>query len=711
MNITENDPARYDIPWWRNYWKRTELKGIIVNAGGIVAYYPTKVPFHRRAEYLGNRDLFGEISQAAHEDGIAVFARMDSSKAHEEFYQAHPGWFAVDGGGKPYKAADLYISCINSPYYEEHIPAILREIAGLYHPEGFTDNSWSGLGRESICHCEYCKKSFRDKTGYALPTGKNWDDPAYRGWIRWNYDRRLEIWDLFNRTTRAAGGTNCIWSGMNGGSISGQSRNFRDFREICRRADILMLDNQARTDAGGFQFNGETGKLVHGLLGWDKLVPESMAMYQGLRPMFRLTSKPGPEAKMWMIEGMAGGIQPWWHMVSAYHEDRRMYHNPELIFHWHKANEEFLIDRHPVATVGLLWSQQNMDFHGRDNSEELVDLPWRGMTQALLRARIPYLPLHADDIDRDAAQFSVLILPDLAVMTDGQMAAIRRFVDHGGSLIATGDSSLLDEWGDPRPDYGLGDLFGAHLVRPPDVHDRLRVKTAADPYHTYLRLRPELRGQVDGPNRKSDPPATRQRHAVLDGFEETDILPYGGSLEPLRTDPGTEVLMTFIPPFPVFPPEKVWMPTPKTDLPGLILNRLPGGSRIAFIPADLDRQFGRWNLPDHGNLLKNIVRWAANEDIPLKIEGTGLLDCHLYRQPGRMILHLVNLSSHGAWRQPLDEFIPIGPLQIKVKLPDGVTGTNLRLLVSGQPVTGKRTDRWIQFTVSSIPDHELIVIS
>ena len=49
-NITELDVTHYDIPWWREYWKRTCVQGIIVNAGGIVAYYPSKYPLHRRAQ-------------------------------------------------------------------------------------------------------------------------------------------------------------------------------------------------------------------------------------------------------------------------------------------------------------------------------------------------------------------------------------------------------------------------------------------------------------------------------------------------------------------------------------------------------------------------------------------------------------------------------------------------------------------------------------
>jgi hypothetical protein len=242
---------------------------------------------------------------------------------------------------------------------------------------------------------------------------------------------------------------------------------------------------------------------------WDKLIPESMAQYQAHKPWFRLASKPEPEARMWMVNGIAGGIQPWWHMISAYHEDRRMYHSPEPVFKWHKANEEFLINRRPIATVGVVWSQQNMDFYGRDNAEELVELPWRGMTQALIRARIPYLPVHADDIDRDAKQFSVLVLPNLAVMTDEQIKSINRFVDRGGSLIATGDSSLFNQFGDVRPDYALAGLFGAHLVAPRTANAKPAVeKLAGEAYHTYLRLTPELRKQTDGPHKGEEPAVT-----------------------------------------------------------------------------------------------------------------------------------------------------------------------------------------------------------
>lgn len=707
-NITEKDPIIYDIEWWRKQWEKTQTEGVVINAGGIVAYYPTKIPFHYKAEYLQGRDLFGDLCNAAHEDGVAVFARMDSNRAHEELYNAHPDWFAIDGEGKAYRAGDLYITCVNGPYYNEQIPAILTEIATLYKPEGFTDNSWSGLGRNSICYCENCKKSFRSKTGKEIPREKNWADPVYRQWIRWNYDRRLEIWDLNNRTTKAAGGPNCIWSGMNSGNINSQSGSFRDYKEICKRADIMMLDHQARSDSSGFQENADTGKRVHGMLGWDKLAPESMAMYQAGRPTFRVASKPVPEARMWMIEGFAGGIQPWWHHVAAYHEDRRMYHTAEPVYRWYRANEEFLINREPIGTIGVVWSQENTDFYGRDDARTLVDLPWQGITQALIRARIPYQPVHADYIDRDASKFSLLILPNFASMTVNQVASVKRFVENGGNLFATGDSSLFDESGNLLRDYALSDLFGAHKVSKGKSEEIRSISRTA---HTYLRLTPEMRGEVYDPHVTTEPAVIGKRHEILSGFEETDILPYGGSLTPLQTDNGTKVLMTFIPDFPIYPPETAWMREPKTDIPGLILNSMPNGSRVTFMPADIDRQFAQYNLPDHSNLLANIIRWTSKDDIPLTVEGAGLVDCSLYQQPGRMILHITNLTSAGTWRQPIHEYISIGPISVKIKLTNDVKGEYLNLLVAGQKISAVAKDGWSHFQINTILDHEVIVLT
>lgn len=712
-NLAEIDARRLDLSWWRNYWKRTATQGVVVNAGGIVAYYPTEVPFHRRARFLGDRDLFGEICRAAHEDGLAVFARMDSNRASEDFYRAHPDWFAHDAEGRPYRSTDLYIACVNSPYYDQHIPAILREVATRYRPEGFTDNNWNGPMRHQPCFCPHCQTKFRQRTGADLPRKTDWNDPLYREWITWNYERRLEIWDLFNRTTRDAGGPDCLWVGMMAGSQNWQARVFRDDREIYRRTELIMLDHQRRHESEGFQGNGETARRLHCVGGWDKIIPESMATYQADEHNLRLTAKPAAEVRLWALDGIAGGVAPWWHHVGSDQQDRRVFDVPLSLWPWHRDAGAYLINRLPVATVGLVWSQRNMDFFGRDDAGSLVDDPWNGFTQALVRARIPYVPVHVDDLERVAGELGLrlLILPNLGAMSDEQIGAVRRFTQAGGSLLATGASSLCDLTGTAREDLGLADVLGVRLPKAHSLRDEARRTAAAKGWtQTYLRLAPELRGGLDGPRSGDEPPAAGERHPVLRGFEKTDVIGFGGELEPLELAPGAIVPLTYVPTVPMMPVESVWMPQPKTEIAGLVLREHASGGRVAYLPADLDRRFARDYLPDHGDLLANVVRWLIHDQLPLTVTGPGLIDCQLYRQPGRLLLHLVNLTNAGTWRSPVHEEIAVGPLEIRLELPAGVSGERAKASVMGTSLQVGRAATSVRLELPRLLEHELLVV-
>lgn len=152
------------------------------------------------------------------------------------------------------------------------------------------------------------------------------------------------------------------------------------------------------------------------------------------------------------------------------------------------------------------------------------------------------------------------------------------------------------------------------------------------------------------------------------------------------------------------------MREPTTDIPAIVVNARPGRGRVVYLPADYDRRFARDNLPDYGNLLANAVRWAARDDLPLRVEGPGLIDCHLYRQEGRVILHLLNLTNAGTWRAPVDELIAVGPLRVSVRLPEGMRGRRLQRLVAGGEVALATEAGWSRFELPSILDHEVLVI-
>ena len=88
-NITEKGPVRYDIGWWREQWKRTETQAVIVNAGGSVAYDPSRFPLHHQAEFLGGRDLRRcrptAPCAAKREEAAAAIARAIENPSGEEY--------------------------------------------------------------------------------------------------------------------------------------------------------------------------------------------------------------------------------------------------------------------------------------------------------------------------------------------------------------------------------------------------------------------------------------------------------------------------------------------------------------------------------------------------------------------------------------------------------------------------------------------------
>lgn len=709
-NLVEIDPARYDDAWWRQYWRDTRIDGVIVNAGGIVAYYPSAFPLHHRAVTLKGRDLYGDIVRSAREEGLCVIARMDSNRVAEDFYRAHPDWICVDAEGEPYRSADKFITCVNGPYYHEYLPEVMREIIKRSSPDGITDNSWAGLARDKICFCTHCSAGFTESTGLPLPRRADWRNEAYRQWIAWNYRRRTEIWDQNNTVTTEAGGEHCLWLGMIGGDMLNHSARFIDVREILSRAETVLLDHQHRNATEGFEQNSEVGKRLHELLGWDKMIPESTPMYQLGQPSFRLAAMPSAEVRLWSSHAFAGGIQPWWHHVGSSHEDRRQYGTAAPIFLWHEANQSILTNRTPQANVGVVWSQTNNDFYGQDNPAARTLDPYRGVVQSLVDAAIPFVPVHVDDIGRAAGRFDALVLPNIAAMSKETRNAIRAF-SRCGAVIATGETSLYDEVGDRLADFGLADLFGVHAtdlyhggqsVANPDIETSER--------HSYLRLHPDLGSDACGRHDGTAEASNMPRHAALDGFGKTDSIPFGGYLQEIEVDEGAAILLTFIPPFPIFPPETAWMRHSSTRIPGLVVRESESGTKVAMLAADLDRCTARDHQPDHMRIIANLVRWAIGDKPVLLVESEGRISCNVYEQDLRQIVHLGNTTTTSETPARQNRLIPLGPIRVRLPLRGSNAPEWVSLRVSGREVPTSVDAHYLDFVVERLLDHEVAVV-
>jgi hypothetical protein len=152
------------------------------------------------------------------------------------------------------------------------------------------------------------------------------------------------------------------------------------------------------------------------------------------------------------------------------------------------------------------------------------------------------------------------------------------------------------------------------------------------------------------------------------------------------------------------------MREPRTAIPGLVLRAAAGRGRVAYLPADLDRCFGRDRIPDHGRLIANLVRWVSRRPMPLSVEGPGLLDVHLYRQPGRLVLHVVNLTNAAAFRPYATELHPVGPLRVRVAKFLDLAPARARRLVAGGEAPCASESEWLELTLDSVLDHEVVIL-
>src|SRR5262249_15487974 len=106
LNMTEHDPAVLDVEAWVNYWASVKAQVVFVSVTGILAFYQTKVPFHRKAKFLGDRDFFGDCCAAAKKRGMRVVARMSPDLNWDDALQAHPDWFERDENDAPRRSRE-----------------------------------------------------------------------------------------------------------------------------------------------------------------------------------------------------------------------------------------------------------------------------------------------------------------------------------------------------------------------------------------------------------------------------------------------------------------------------------------------------------------------------------------------------------------------------------------------------------------------------
>ena len=164
---------------------------LLINAGGIMAFYPTKLDFHYRNPYLKDNNVLADIVRKCHEKGIKVIVRFDFSRVNERIFKAHPEWCYISPKGERIINTDMYVVSINAPYVQEKAFRIIEEVIDTFPIDGIflnmpgyqVNNPYEGK-YHGIDQNEYDKKRFAEFSGgHALPTEENKADPLFQKYL------------------------------------------------------------------------------------------------------------------------------------------------------------------------------------------------------------------------------------------------------------------------------------------------------------------------------------------------------------------------------------------------------------------------------------------------------------------------------------------------------------------------------------------------
>jgi len=672
--LVENDPGRFDPDFWLDYFRRIHADAACLSAGGIVAYYPTKVPLHHRSAWLGESDPFGYLVRGCRKMGMAVIARTDPHAAWDDARQAHPDWIAVDAQGqlrRHWANPEMWVTCALGPYNFEFMTEVHKEIMDLYGLDGIFSNRWAGHG---TCYCEHCVRNFKAYSGMDLPRTTSRDDPAYRKYAQWQMERLRELWFLWDRTIRGVkSGSRYIPNGFPDNLVTGQL------------SDIFFTDHQGRSGVIPPWSNGRRAKELRATMG---MKPLGGIFSVGLEEAYRWKDSVQSEAetRVWVAEGTANNMRPWFAKFSGVIYDRRWLPVVEKIYGWHHRCERYLRNTASLARVGMVYSEQAERYYGGRKWQERSGGHELGMYHALIEARVPFDMVNDRLLDAEhLAPFKLLILPNIAALSDAQCDQLRQFVKRGGSLLATFETSLYDEEGTRRKDFGLADLFGVSAgerVEGPMKNSYLRL--ASDP--AIGKFHPVLEGLQDA-------------YRIINGIWRLEVTPQGNFPSPV----------TLIPSYPDLPMEHVYPRVAETNTRELYLREL-GESRIAYVPWDIDRTFWEIMNADHAKLLRNVIRWTTNEEPVVDVAGLGVLDVTAWRQKQSLTVHLVNLTNPMMMKGPFRELIPVGRQEVRIRLPEGAKAEKIHLLVSDSAPEHQVKDGVATVVVPSILDHEVVAV-
>ncbi len=684
-------------PWGRTYYRNTSVG-----------------PVHPKM--IG--DLVKEAIEAGKEKGIKVVL-MVGHTANQYIYRIHSDWAQVNHNGEvimlehvPY-GRTIYEPewpqlCINSPFIE-HIKKEVNEAIDL-GPDGiFLDSFRYQPDIERACYCIWCRKRFADEHGYEMPKEPKWSDSRWRTLWDWRYKVAVErIKQLHDLVKSKAPHMLFMYNSHPGGWAGRTNR----IVEMARDYIDVVFAECSEADHQPPGFITEMVKLTRAMFG-DKPVWASRNYFH----LYRTAASTTPLAiKQGLREAIIAGGSPWLLIFStSYRQDPSLLYTAAEVFREHKILEEYLFNTEPLYYAGVVVSNTTRDHYGRDHPERYVD-EVRGFYYALVHNHIPVQFIAERDLVNldKLLKYRVIVLANTVCLSDEAANTLKKYVENGGSIIASYLASTRNGDCIRMYEFSLKDVLGVELV------GVLRQTWS------YVVLE------------KKDHPILKDidKNIILWGdmsyeFYRTHVTPTLGRQALVRTLSGDEIAYIGLaggiwgyeytlgrspPPF-----------TSKLDKPSIVVNKY-GTGRSIYFAGQIGRHYWRAGLPEYMKLIINSIKYLGG-DLPIEINAPETIAVETYKQGDRIIIHLLNHTYNqriqstgiGKTRQPLPPYsstesvhppkqvIPISNITITLKT-NGETGYNIFLPLRNTYLDYTIENDRLTFKLPVLNEYEAIVI-
>ena len=658
--------------------QRAVKAGVTISEMGFVdpfhVFYVSKL-LKNRSPHVGADSVDKEVAEYRRL-GLRILGVYPPT-LQSEIYAEHPDWRRIPTNTTEIPQVDLKqhpyggMLCLLGPYGDFFIE-VLAEIVEKYQVDAF---SFDGLHYAGSCYCQHCRENYRRDTNSEIPN-VDLNDAAFRRYQHWA-DRRME--DVIRRMQIRLKGIKPDVALVTWTTNAGRFGHYRDLpRNMPARMNLLLdapdqefwLDE---TNRGATIVPALANAYIWACTNHRVAFSEPYLMSHG-NP-YGKDSFPAHEVLRRVLLAATHGAGPSLAVIQPEHMQKGAYDALAEV----QRRKPWLTHKRPEPWGAMLLSDNTRTFYGRSSGqvEDRYLAHVFGTYRAILEEHLPVTVtcdwnLNADDL----AGQKVLILPNAASLSDAQAAAIREFVKNGGGLVASLDTSLCDEFGDPRPDFALADVLGIHHGGPtnpankPGATDGAAQSAAATGSDLDINFARNLdddywlkRKNVFSLRVPTDSVLSSDKLRELIG---RDSVTFRGPLLNTRVSEGTSLAAQAAP-----------HTTPDAAPTPAIVTRQFGKGRVVYFAAGLDHAYYSYAYPYQRVLLANAIRWAANSTPPVEVEAPRCVHSTVFRQEKdgqtKLLVHLYNdvntTAFHGLPNDdvPLrEETLPIHDIQLSL---------------------------------------------